>query len=251
MRLSPRGVWIGGSQRPDGEHMRSTTFLNLVIAAAVGASAAAVSAQTPGQSLEVYAVNVVKNAPFEKQYVGFGIYLEGGYVLTAAHVVGHWALITHPRVWVAHQDLPAVVVKEGSFEQTDLALLSIDQTNLPVSLRLRRDPLCKQPPIVGMKVIDVTPGKIITDLQIVSSRSIPLDLQRRFDTLIDRPQASGSGIFDAERKCLLGIVSAKVLKFGYKYPLGKPSWQPNGYAGYFVSATKIDAFLPRDLQLND
>ena len=76
--------------------MRSTTLLSLVVAIAVGASAAAVPAQTPSQSLEIYAVNVVKNAPFEKQYVGFGIYLGGGYVLTAAHVVGHWALITIP-----------------------------------------------------------------------------------------------------------------------------------------------------------
>ena len=133
---------------------------------------------------------------------------------------------------------------------TDLALLSIDETKLPISLRLRRNPLCKQTPIVGMRVVDVTPEKI-TKLQVVSPLSIPLDLQHRFDTLIDKPQSSGSGIFDADRKCLLGIVSAKVLKFGYKYLAGKPIWQPNGYAGYFVSAAKISEFLPPDLHLND
>jgi S1-C subfamily serine protease len=250
MRLSSREVLIGGSQRPDGEQMRSATLLSLVVAAAVGVSTTGMSAQAPRQSLEIYAVNVVKNAPFDKQFVGYGIYLGEGYVLTAAHVVGHWPLITGPRVRIAGENLPAAVVKEGSFEGTDLALLSIDKTKLPVSLRLRRNPLCKHMPVVGMQVVDVTPEKI-TNLQVVSPLSIPIDLQRRFNTLIDRPQNSGSGIFDADRKCLLGIVSAKVLKFAYKYVVGKPMWQPSGYVGYFVSAAKISEFLPQDVHLND
>ena len=98
-----------------------------------------------------------------------------------------------------------------------------------------------------MGVVDVTPEKI-TRLQVVSPLVIPMQLQRRFDTLINQPQASGSGIFDAERKCLLGIVSAKVEKFRYQIANGKLTWQPNGFAGYFVSAAKIATFLPADVR---
>ena len=52
-------------------------------------------------------------------------------VLTAAHVVGHWPAFTDPRVLVAGQDLPAKVIKEGSFHTVDLALLSVNEDRLP------------------------------------------------------------------------------------------------------------------------
>jgi hypothetical protein len=101
------------------------------------------------------AVNVVKTPPFEKQFTGYGIYLTQGIVITAAHVVGRWPFFTHPRVLIAGQDLPAKVIKEGSFETTDLALLSVDDAALPVSLRLRRNPLCNGIPSIGTEVINV------------------------------------------------------------------------------------------------
>ena len=65
----------------------------------------------------------------------------------ASRIVG-WPFFTHPRVLIAGQDLRANIIKLSSFEQTDLALLSADETKLPVSLRLRRNPLCKAPPSV-------------------------------------------------------------------------------------------------------
>src|SRR6476619_1770852 len=74
----------------------------------------------PDDALRVYAVNVVKTPPFEKQFIGFGVYIGKGKVLTAAHVVGKWAMITQPRVLIAGLDLPAAIVKEGSFETVDL-----------------------------------------------------------------------------------------------------------------------------------
>ena len=109
--------------------------------------------------LHVYAVNVVKSPPLEKQFVGYGIYLGNGKVITAAHVVGHWPSVTHPHVWIAGLDLPAEVLKIGSLEDTDLALLSIDAAQLPISLRLRRNPLCKNPALVGTTVTVVYPEK--------------------------------------------------------------------------------------------
>lgn len=204
-------------------------------------------AQTSDNSLKIYAVNVVKTAPFKKQFTGFGVYLGKGLVLTAAHVVGHWPSLTHPRVIIAGQDLPAQIIKEGSFEQIDLALLSVEEAKLPVGLRLRRNPLCKEVPKVGMEVVDVVPGEAI-DSRIISPMLIAREFRRRFNTLISMPQGSGSGLFDAERKCLLGIMSAKIRKYDVQKRDGGIFATPNGYAGYFVPAHKIASFIPPDLR---
>jgi hypothetical protein len=204
-------------------------------------------AQADDDALRTYAVNVVKTPPFQKPLTGYGVYLGQGLVLTAAHVVGHWPFFTHPRVLVAGQDLPVTIIKQGSYETTDLALLSVDAESLPVSLRLRRNPICKIPPTVGMEVVDVEP-QATTRAHIISPFLILPSLQRRFDSLIDSPKASGSAIFDPERKCLLGIVSAKVEKYAYGMWKGRLVWAPNGYAGYFVSAAKIGNFLPQNIR---
>ena len=205
-------------------------------------------AQSTDDDLRIYAVNVVKTPPFEKQITGYGIYLGQGIVITAAHVVGNWPIFTHPRVIVAGQDLPAKVIKEGSFETTDLALLSVEQAGLPISLRLRRNPLCNRSPTIGSEVINVIPEGT-TRARIISPLSIPAQLRMRFDTLIDSEKSSGSGLFDAERKCLLGIMSGKVQKYHYQLENVRIRGYMDGYAGYFVSAAKIAKFIPADLHL--
>ena len=212
----------------------------------VSGMAAPVLAQIPDSALQVYAVNVVKTPPFRKPFIGYGVYLGQGMVLTAAHVVGHWPVFTHPRILIAGQDLPANVIKKGSFQTTDLALLSVDQDRLPASVRLRRNPLCEMPPNIGMQVVDVLP-QATSRSQLISPLLIPPALQHKFDNLIDTPKESGSGIFDPERQCLLGIVSAKVVKYAYQKQNGRAVWAPSGFAGYFVSAAKIAAFLPQGL----
>ena len=227
--------------------MRSIAWLGfvnlaiLIILAPVVCAQA--SAQTSDDSLKIYAVNVVKTAPFRKPFIGDGIYLGKGLVITAAHVVGHWPLFTRPHILIGGQDLPAKVVKEGSFEETDLALMSVDEERLPVSLRLRRNPLCKDPPAVGMDVIDVVPEET-THAQTISPLLIAPELRGRFDTLITTPEGSGSGLFDAGRKCLLGIISAKVQKYSYQKKNRHVSVQADGFAGYFVPASKIADFIP-------
>ena len=45
-------------------------------------------ADTPDDSLRIYAVNVVHTPPFGRPFIAYGIYLGEGAVLTAAHVVG-------------------------------------------------------------------------------------------------------------------------------------------------------------------
>lgn len=87
----------------------------------------------------------------------------------------------------------------------------MEEAKRPVGLRLRHNPPCKEVPKVGIEVVDVVPAETIHS-RIISPMLIAREFRRRFDTLISIPQGSGSGLFDAERKCLLGIMSAKIQK---------------------------------------
>ncbi len=227
--------------------MRSVALFGFIILLA-GHISSPVQAETIDDPLRIYAVNIVKTLPFRNQFTGYGIYLGKGIIITAAHVVGNWPLLTRPRVLIAGQDLPAKVVKEGSFEQIDLALLSVEEAGLPLSLRLRRNPLCKKAPEVGVEVVDVIPEKTART-RIISPLLIAPKFRSRFGTLINTQQNSGSGIFDAERKCLLGIVSAKIQKNKYQLRSGRLVGMVDGFAGYFVPAAEIANFLPRELHL--
>ena len=222
----------------------------LALATLVAATAcftAPARAQTPDDDLKVYAVNVTKTRPFAKQFTGYGVYLGNGKVITAAHVVGHWPALTHPRVVIGGQDLPAQVLKLGSLETTDLALLAIDQAQLPASLQLRRNPLCKAPSLVGAKTIVVYPERALTS-RVISPLAIPSQYRATHSTLISDEQGSGSGVFDSERKCLLGIISQKVRKYNYRRQHGLLVASADGYAGYFVPAPAIAEFIPREFR---
>jgi hypothetical protein len=59
---------------------------------------------------------------------GSGIYLKSGLVITAAHLTSVDARMS---VKIAGGVLPATVLKQGSFEDVDLSLLSVDQKNCP------------------------------------------------------------------------------------------------------------------------
>jgi hypothetical protein len=225
--------------------MRSSAGIGSIILAIIQLTVPA-PAQTTDDDLKIYAVNVVKTAPFEKQFTGYGIYLGQGLVITAAHVIGHWPLITHPRVLVAGLDLPAKIIKEGSSEQIDLALLSVEADRLPVSLLLRRNPLCVTAPKVGAEVVDVIPEQTAR-ARIISPLSVAVSMRGKVNTLINTPENSGSGIFDVERKCLVGIMSAKVEKYRYLLEGGRLIQMADGYAGIFVSAAKIADFMPAEL----
>ena len=202
-------------------------------------------AQSPDDDLKIYAVNVVKTPPLEKQFTGYGIYLGGGKVLTAAHVVGNFPSITQPRVLVAGLDLPAEIVKQGSLEQTDLALLSIDETLLPVSLKLRRNPLCKAVPPPGANTVVAYPEKTVR-ARILSPLAIAPQYRARFGSLITEQQGSGSGLFDVEHRCLLGIMSRKVPKYTYRRQNGHIFAAPAGWAGYYVSLKEMRQFIPNE-----
>ena len=178
---------------------------------------------------------------------GYGIYLGKGLFLTAAHVVGR-AWMTRPKVVIAGQDYPTRVVKEGSFEGTDLTLLAVDEDLLPMRLRLRQSSLCKQPPWPGEQIVTVVPEGTVRS-HVIAPERLPADV-RKFSTVIGdvaRTGNSGSGVFDVQHRCLLGIMSRKISQLRARPDTGKS--ETRDIAKYFVPASEIAAFLPADLPL--
>ena len=198
----------------------------------------------PDESLQIYAVNVVHAAPFKAPFIGYGIYLGSGKIITAAHVVGRWPLLKNLRVLIAGQDLPAEVLKQGEFDDADLALLSVDQSRLPISLQLRRNPVCHKLLMPGANVVIVEPESSVHS-QIISPQLIPAIYRAQFYSLTKDLGRSGSGVFSVERKCLLGIMSRKIPKVSYHKDGRNIVVQPDGFAGYFVP---VFDFIPPEFR---
>lgn len=203
-------------------------------------------AQNADDSLLAYAVNIHRT-PMQTWGPGYGIYLGKGLFITAAHVVGR-AWLTRPKVVISGQEYPTRVVKEGSFEATDLTLLSVEENLLPMRLRLRRNSLCKEPPWPGEQVMTVVPEGVVRS-HIIAPERLPIGV-RKFSTVIAdvaKTGNSGSGVFDAQHRCLLGIMSRKISQSRTRADTGKT--ETVDIAKYFVPASEIAAFLPTDLPL--
>ena len=184
-------------------------------------------AESNDDSLLVYAVHVSSL---------YGVYLGKGLVITAAHVV----VPANNRVRIAGLELPANIIKRGLLERVDLTLLAVDEQRLPVSLRMRRMPLCGNPPWVGESVIIAIPEGTARS-RIMSPLLLPPDVRTKFSTVISDVATtgnSGSGVFDAGRKCLLGIMSRKISVRPFD------GGEPKDIAKYFVPATTIGSFIP-------
>ena len=196
---------------------------------------------SPDESLRIYAVNIHRT-PMQTWGPGYGIYLGKGLFITAAHVAGRtW--LTRPKVAIGGQEYPTQVVKEGSFEGTDLTVLSVDEALLPLRLRLRRNPICNDPPWPGEAVLTVVPEGIAYS-RIISPQEIPSSV-RQFSTAIADVATtgnSGSGVFDARRRCLLGIMSRKISQTRTQRTSGKT--ETRDIAKYFVPASTIRGFVP-------
>ena len=223
--------------------MRTAIGFSIVFAVLVPVSLA--QAEPADGSLQVHAVTILQQGA--RSSTGYGVYLGNGLIITAAQAAGHVSQ-TKPSVRVASVELPANAIKEGWFRQVDLTLLSIDDQKLPVSLRMRRMQLCDNPPWVGESVIVAVPeGTVRSD--VMSPYLVSPSLRKRFSTLI-RPVGNrgypGSGVFDATRKCLLGIMSEKIQA---RSPgAGKKSTIRN-IADYFVPASTIRDFIPSEYRL--
>jgi S1-C subfamily serine protease len=193
-------------------------------------------------SLRIYAVNIIQDPP--QSWTGYGIYLGKGLVITAAHVVGS-AAHSNPTVRIAGVDLPAHAIKEGSLERVDLTLLSIDKQKLPIYLQMRRLSLCDNQPWPGEPVIVAIPEGTARS-QVMLPALLPANVQKKFPTVIRDVATtgnSGSGVFDAGQKCLLGIMSRKITVRPNTAP-GKA--EEKDIAKYFVPASTIRAFIPTE-----
>jgi hypothetical protein len=165
---------------------------------------------------------------------GSGVYLASGLVVTAAHLT---AVDAKMSVSIAGVVLPAKVLKQGSFEDVDLSLLSVDEEKLSASVRLVRMQLCEAPPWPGDPVIVVDAVRAARS-HIVSPRVLSFSLRSKFSTLIGDVATtgnSGSGVFDPNRKCLLGIMSGKFLSH--------TTGGDKDIAKYFVPAVAIRDFM--------
>jgi hypothetical protein len=195
-------------------------------------------------SLRIYAVNIIRDPP--QEWTGYGIYLGRGLVLTAAHVVGS-AILTRPSVRIAGMMMASTAVKEGALDRVDLTLLEVDERQLPVSLRLRRMPVCQRLPWAGEAVIVAVPEGTARS-HIMSPRLLPVPYRTRFSTIISDVATtgnSGSGVFDAANKCLLGIMSRKIMA------RANAKGELKDVAKYFVPAETISTFIRDAIPSNE
>ncbi len=212
------------------------------VVACTSAELASAQAFPDDADLKLFAVHINRTPP--QPWPGYGIYLGNGLILTASHVPGNFTQ-SKPHVLIAGQDLPAALVKEGSLEDVDLTLMSIDSTKLPVRLQMRRMPLCAMPPFAGETVVVATPEGTARS-HVLSRVMVPPNLRGRFNTLIGDVATtgnSGSGVFDAWKQCLLGIMSRKISVGLRGNRLGAPA-RTVDIAKYFVPASEIKAFIP-------
>jgi len=203
--------------------------------------------QDTDDSLRLYAVHITRTP--KESWTGNGVYLGRGIVITAAHVagLGFWR---RPRVEIGGMDLPTKVLKDGHFHNVDLTLLSVDEAELPVSLGLRRMPLCRNPLWASEPVIVATPEGVGRS-QVMSPSLLPPSVPARFQTVIRyvaETGNSGSGVFDANRKCLLGIVSGQISQNPIRQGNGLAFKPPRNIAKYFVSASTIADFIPSEVR---
>ena len=170
---------------------------------------------------------------------GSGVYLKSGLVITAAHLT---AVDANMSVSIAGVALPAKVLKQGSFEDVDLSLLLVDEEKLPASIGLIRMQLCEAAPWPGDPVI-VVDAVSAARSHIVSPQLLPFALRNKFSTLIGDVAStgrSGSGVFDPNRKCLLGIMSRVITSHTTRG--GKD------IAKYFIPAVAIRDFMPAEFR---
>ena len=163
---------------------------------------------------------------------GSGIYLKSGLVITAAHLTSVDARMS---VKIAGGVLPATVLKQGSFEDVDLSLLSVDQKKLPPSIAPLDVQICDAPPWPGDPVL-VMDSEQTRPSRMVWPRFLPYTLRSKLPTWIADVATtgnSGSGVFDPNHKCLLGIMSRKYMA------------ADKDIAKYFVPAAQIREFVDK------
>lgn len=180
---------------------------------------------------------------------GDGIYLGHGLVLTAHHLT-HPVLLTHPTATIGDLVLPAEPLKQGDGILVDLTLLQIAPQLVPAALQGEMVSLCRDAPVPGRPVITVS-GLGLAHSVILDPQLLPKGTPPQFLTAIQEVEGagnSGSGVFDEETNCLLGIITRRIdrvetsqIKDGQLARTREP------VAKYFEPASKIRDFLPQGI----
>ena len=181
------------------------------------------------------------------EQTGSGVYLNSGLIITAAHLTAVDAKMGVRIAGMVLPELPTKILKQGSAEDVDLSLLLVEEKLLS-SVRLPRMQLCEAPPWPGDPVI-VVDATHATQSQIVSPRMLPYTWRTKFSTLIRDVATtgnSGSGVFDPDRKCLLGIMSRKISQIRTREETGIK--ETHDIAKYFVPASTIADFMPAEFR---
>lgn len=201
-------------------------------------------------ALRIYGVHI-NRTPKQTTWTGLGVYLGNGLVITAAHVAG-FTLWTRPRVEMGGHELPTTVLKDGylHFHSPDLTLLSVDEAPLSVSRRLHRMTLCQGPPWVGEEVIVAIPEGVARSY-VMSPSLLPPGVDPQYHTVISYTAGSGesgSGVFDAYKKCLVGIITRRIWRTETKEEEGHEITEQHNVAKYFIPASTIAAFIPPEVR---
>ena len=110
---------------------------------------------------------------------------------------------------------------------------------------MRRMPLCENRPWPAEPLIVAVPEAMARSHVVLPALLAP-NIQRRFPTAISDVTPSlnsGSGVFDAGQKCLLGIISRKI----YAPPNSRDAGsERKDIAKYFVPSSTIRAFIPTE-----
>ena len=225
-------------------HFTAPFCLSLIAAAAL---AGPVHSEDADDALRAYAIHIDRTQG--KPLNGYGVYLGNGIAITAAHVVGG-GYATKPQVKIAGERLATKVVKDGHLSDVDLTILSVDTRQLPESLASRHMRLCENPHGTGEPVIVATPDGVARSY-IMSPSLLPSDVPAKFRTVISyvaETGNSGAGVFDANEKCLLGIISRKISGIQIKQMNGQAVRESVDIAKYFVPASEIAKFMPPDVR---
>src|SRR5258708_1650834 len=154
------------------------------------------SADPPDESLLAYAVHI-RRTPILiwGSGSGYGIYLGQGVFITAAHVAGR-SWLTRPKVVIRGKEYPTTTIKEGHLEGVDLTLLAVQESLLPMSLRLRRNSLCNAPPWPGEEVVTIIPEAAVHS-RVMAPERLPSDVRKLNTVIADVATTgnSGSGVF--------------------------------------------------------
>jgi hypothetical protein len=176
-----------------------------------------------------FAIEFLRGMP--RSVGGVGIYLGTGFAITAAHVTGQYSGL----VRVGGEDVPASLIKFGA-PAVDLALFRLPNAKLPSNLQDVSVQLCTEQPPPGTAAVLVTGPDRITDTSLADPAMLYPESRAKLGTMITDVETSGrsgSGVFQADKKCLLGIASALVTNTATQKAVGT----------FYVPAATIRAFL--------